>query len=817
MFNPRSLCNKTSAVIEYLCDLDIDVGCFSETWLRKGDTSKISEIKDLGYLVQHVSRPGRGGGVAIVFKKCISITKNNSKSFKSFEHIECILKSPTNENSRIICIYRSGTSLNTNIAKFCDDLNDYLADLNQVHGKLLIVGDFNIHVEDKTHSDTLKFMSVLEQHKIKQHIQEPTHICGGTLDLVLTRDMLNEKLIINKLEVIETSTSSDHYLIKFQCNFNHQKMTKKKMISARKINEVDLCQFKSDILLSDLNKPDKFIDVDHAVGLYSDELLRLLDHHAPLFEMIINEEQPKWMNNQCHKARYDRRKLERIKNRQNTEESKTVYNLACKKAAMEINMARDSYYRKELSLSEQDKKKAYSVVNHLMDKNVCANTNPRNNDDSVTAESMKNHFHDKVKTIHAEMEKEQDDLSYESISSFPDFGGNQFDSFVHIDGPALSEIISQLNKKECELDPIPVKLLLKCLPELLEIMLFIVNSSLADGVFPQALKQALVRPTPKDINGDLDDYGNYRPISNLPFLSKILEKCVQKQLSFHLDQNNLHAEFQSGYRTHHSCETATLALYNDLLCLSDTKSKVILLLLDLSAAFDTVCHNKLLHKMQSKFGISDIVLKWFQSYLDERSFIVKINRSKSSRCYLVIGVPQGSILGPILFILYTKELELIAKMHGFSIHIYADDTQIYIEFNPLFDIYYDIESRIITCLESIRNWMNLNKLKLNPSKTEALVVKSKNNFDPNLDSITSIKLSPSESIKCSSSVKSLGIQIDEYLTLDTQINKVIQSFNIGLRNLWTDGSKLSFDLKKQLVHCFLPSKLDYCYYYYYYL
>jgi hypothetical protein len=134
------------------------------------------------------------------------------------------------------------------------------------------------------------------------------------------------------------------------------------------------------------------------------------------------------------------------------------------------------------------------------------------------------------------------------------------------------------------------------------------------------------------------------------------------------------------------CLFFCLFFYNDLLCLNDTKNKVVLLLLDLSAAFDTVHHNLLLSKLKRHYGISCVVLTWFQSYLAERTFSVKINQARSNRCYLRIGVPQGSILGPILFILYTitKELNIIARKHGFYIHLYADHTQLYIEFNPLF-------------------------------------------------------------------------------------------------------------------------------------
>ena len=205
-----------------------------------------------------------------------------------------------------------------------------------------------------------------------------------------------------------------------------------------------------------------------------------------------------------------------------------------------------------------------------------------------------------------------------------------------------------------------------------------------------------------------------------------------------------------------------------------------------------------------------MVLKQFTSYLDERSFTVQINKAKSDKCFLRIGVPQGSILGPILFILYTKDLEEIAKSHGFSIHIYADDTQIYIEFSPLFDKFCNIESKIINCFKDIRNWMLQNKLKINPTKTESLVVQSRNSFDADTNTMKAIQIGQSDFIECADVVKSLGVLFDKHLTFNDQIDKVIQSCNITLRNLWVIGSKLSFTLKKQLVHCLVLSKLDYC-------
>ena len=152
------------------------------------------------------------------------------------------------------------------------------------------------------------------------------------------------------------------------------------------------------------------------------------------------------------------------------------------------------------------------------------------------------------------------------------------------------------------------------------------------------------------------------------------------QLSKYLESNKTFSSFQSAYRKFHSCETAITKITNDILSSLDNKQCSFLLFLDLSAAFDTIDHSILLSLLQSKYGINGTVLKWICSYLSNRKSYVNINNSFSKGIFLLFGVPQGSILGPILFILYISDIEHIAKCNGFKIHIYADDSQLYIAF-----------------------------------------------------------------------------------------------------------------------------------------
>ena len=193
----------------------------------------------------------------------------------------------------------------------------------------------------------------------------------------------------------------------------------------------------------------------------------------------------------------------------------------------------------------------------------------------------------------------------------------------------------------------------------------IINTSLTTGIVPHDLKTAVVKPLLKKPSLDKNLLRNYRPISNLPFLSKILEKVVLHKLLSNLQENNFSNPFQSAYRAGHSTETVLLCIVNDILSALDNDNISVLLLLDLSAAFDTIDHQILLSRLNSVFGIQSTALQWFHSYLSDRYQSTSVNNSSSSPSQLMCGVPQGSVLGPILFVLYTTPLSDIAKPSAF--------------------------------------------------------------------------------------------------------------------------------------------------------
>ncbi|CAB4024192.1 Hypothetical predicted protein [Paramuricea clavata] len=240
------------------------------------------------------------------------------------------------------------------------------------------------------------------------------------------------------------------------------------------------------------------------------------------------------------------------------------------------------------------------------------------------------------------------------------------------------------------------------------------------------MKQALLSPLLKKQTLNFESFSNFRPISNLKFLSKVIEKVAASRLWDHLCTNDLNEIFQSAYKKYHSCETALVRVQNDILKAIDNNKCVILLLLYLSAAFDTVDHDILLNRLQSNFGIKGKAQAWFRSYLTDRTHFVKIDGSSSSVHPVSYGVPQGSVLGPLLYLLYTSPLGDLMRKHDISFHLYADDNQIYTTFGFNNDVELSLTTcRVERCLADITNWMSANKLKLNTGKTELLVLHSK--------------------------------------------------------------------------------------------
>ena len=331
--------------------------------------------------------------------------------------------------------------------------------------------------------------------------------------------------------------------------------------------------------------------------------------------------------------------------------------------------------------------------------------------------------------------------------------------------------------------------------------------SLSHGVFPKPLGQAIISPILKKPSLDCNELANYRPVSNIKFVSKLIEKVVCKQINQYMYVNSLSEINQSAYTPNRSTETALIKVKNEMLNAVDNQKVVLLVLLDLSAAFDTIDHDVLLSRLKKNLGISGNVLKWVHSYLSNRITQVHIDGFFSDALPLIYGLPQGSVVGPLMYVIYTLPIGEIIRKYGLTYHLYADDTHILTSFNPKIPGARDEALRKLElCINELNNWLCSNKLKLNGNKTEFFVAGTLQT----LSTLSPVELKVGDSvIKPSDTVRNLGIIFDSHLSMTRHINSLISSISFQLRNIRRIKRFLDHDTLHSVVRALVLSRLDY--------
>ena len=359
--------------------------------------------------------------------------------------------------------------------------------------------------------------------------------------------------------------------------------------------------------------------------------------------------------------------------------------------------------------------------------------------------------------------------------------------------------------KSCMLDPIPTSITKQCFDDIVSLITFIVNASLSTGIVPPQFKQTIVTPLLKKPGLDTNDMNNFRPVSNLSFISKILEKVVLIQLKNHLSGNNLFEIFQSTYRQNHITETAVLSVLDGLLGSADERLVSLVALLDLSATFDTLDHPILLKRLETPFSARVTVLDWSVSYLSGRFQSVIVDGVVSASRPLVYSVPQGSVLGPVLFTLYSQPLTDVIYVHNCDYHKYADDTELSKSAPP--DQFFSVQSCIQTYIDDVLLWMNSNKLKLNTDKTEITPVVSASCLESVFSESANIG---GNNVPFKTSVKYLGVHLDRTLSMQKHIISICCASFLELRSIASVRPYLSQSAAARFVAAVVISRLDYC-------
>ena len=800
-------------VIELALNNDVDILCLQETWIRKCDSAIIEEIKNYNLDVITERKPRRsdiGGGVAIIYKKELPIKRIKYKQYPSFESVSVIMKGFVSQTV-ITNLYYPGYSQKHRFTHnaFLDDLDDML-ETELCNQENIVIGDYNIHSEDNTREETVKLRNILATRDLQLHGTAATHSLGGTIDLIIYNSSIAQN--IYELEVINHVHISDHYPILFSYENKYQSPENKKItVRCQKFTDENITVINSLILESDDLKNINIHTIEHMVESYNATLSDICNRVSPVVVKIVKERtQQVWYTAELQKEKREKRKAERKYIKHRSEINGTDYKRLCDIYYTNVKETRCNYYANIISTKKDDMKAVYGIVNKLSGDGKI-NIIPKSKSDKELANDFAQFFTEKIVDIRKKITNDRNGW-FVSLGSSIQIYRNQISPlnyFSPVTTEELNSIYNEMKKKNYVKDPIPVRAHIKCFESIRPSMLEIVNKSLLLGKVPQNLKHATVTPLIKDANGDHDDFKNYRPVHNTPLLAKVIEKCVLRQLNCHLHDHNLHVKSQSGYKKYHSCETAMIKVINDIQIEMQQNNITVVLMLDQSAAFDTVDIPILITKLQNDYNIHSDALKWLSSYLLGRTFSVVVNDEESNEVSMEYGVPQGTILAPLLYTMYTADLNKLVENLGLKIHSFADDNNIYMGFKPI-DGFSQATLDLEACVKSIRKYMSDNYLKINIAKTQILFCGR-----PSTLSLYESRFDEFEHVlgmDCNRSDhgKTLGIKIDANLKFDIMIKETCRAGHFKLNKLKNVRQVLDVDIKLTLVKCFILSKIDYC-------
>ena len=499
-----------------------------------------------------------------------------------------------------------------------------------------------------------------------------------------------------------------------------------------------------------------------------------------------------WLQSACNR----KNKLYYIYIKQPTIQNKIIYQKLKKFTALHIKKAKNKYYTDYFERYSNDGRKQWSMINSLLHRRktkqkihkLTLNENTHLTTGKDIAEAFNNYFCNIATKLKAESPRPM--LS--QITNCP-----------------LSRIIPTMKTTICRSTEIlqiiksfknkatsdtSIQVLKSVGNEIAPILSNIISASIEQGSFPSDLKTAKVIPLYK--SGSKSDLANYRPISLLPTFSKNFERSMHNRLHQHFHKNNIIYSAQFGFRAGHSCEHALITAKNEIFSALDKKEVAVLLLIDFSKAFDMVDHKILLDKLEH-YGVRFNHLEWFKSYLRNRKQYVSVNNTNSTTSHLLHGVPQGSILGPLLFIIYINDLPNINKLAKFI--LYADDANIIFRGKTLDEV----GNKINEFIPLLLDWIGDNGLKLNVKKTKYLIFSNHTKYNLKIN----INNTP---IERNCSERFLGIILDENLNFNEHRSALSSRISRNSSIIQKLKGIVPTTVLKTLFHSFVQSHICYC-------
>lgn len=754
------------------------------------------EVEIPGYDIVRLDRNRNGGGVAMYIRKNIPYINRQDLAPHALELLCIEVRKPKSKPLLVATWYRPPNSSHDLFQNF----EQFLKQVDDENKEIILTGDFNCNFLERTRSQvTSKLLDIMDIFQLQQHIKTPTRVTPTTstlIDVILTHIGDNKTL---ETGVIPLGIS-DHSLV-YLCRKLSLPRETPKVVLTRQYKKYNVNAFNYDLNEIFNSYP---ITSNNPNELWTDfktKFLSIADKHAPVKQRRVKSEHKPWITSEIKQQSYHRDYLKRQAIRLRSTYYDAAYKKCKNKVTNLIRTTKENYFKDKLSNSNNSKE-SWQTINELLNKKSKTTQIKQINIEGKTEtndEKMADGFNEYFSTIGCRLAEGIKDSDIDPLSFVTPTHDNVFNfNFITIE-----DVIGALNfiqsKKSPGLDGISARLLKDAAHNIAGPLVNIFNLSLQTTIFPDDWKLAKVTPVFKE--GNKDDRGNYRPISVISVVAKIFEKLVYKQLKSFMTINGILVEQQSGFRSQHSTETTLLSSTNEWLYNMDKGLFTGVLFLDLKKAFDTVDHTILLAKLE-KYGIQGNSLGWFKSYLKDRKQICSINGRMSSAKNIKCGVPQGSNLGPILFLLYINDLPNSLKVSKPT--LFADDTNLTCEGQNSSEI----ETKLNEELGNVHQWLTANKLTLNDKKTEFMLIGSRSR-------LASIENSPvltleGRHLKRVYYKKSLGMILDEQLKWDKHNDAQCKKISINIALLKRARSFVPRHTLINMYNAFVLPHFNYC-------
>lgn len=798
-FNIRSILPKISEIRHFTSKFKVSVIAVTETWLDGSVTDQ--EVKLDGYNVIRRDRDRQGGGVCLYIHEDLAFSERRDLEKDNIEAVWADILLPKTKPILVGSCYRPPKQ-NDFITLFESVLASFRSDT-----EWFILGDLNICFLNKKSVLYKNFIQILSIFNLTQIVLEPTRITASSTSL------LDHIICSHPDKIIQSGTLpvglSDHLPV--FCTRKIQKGTfnKHKNIVIRSLKNYTAETFIHNLKLCDWSGMFTAKSVEESWLFFKEKFSGVLNFVAPIKQIRLKQRSEPWLDSNI---------LEQISIRDKylykykKYKQKDMYILYCYHRNLVqrlVKKAKSEYISHQLEENKYNSKRLWSQLKDLgysnktkSSPNVVLNIDNENCFEPSKIACHFNTFFTTVASVLVDKLPVPFNIFTVESDTFKQFYKDRNPNDIKFKLHTVSEeyIYKELCKLNCSkstgLDDIPAKYLKDAAPFLKIHITFLVNSSITSNIVPSDLKCAKVKPLFKKNNRS--DVSNYRPVSILSIVSKILERAVYNQLEFFLIKQELLYEFQSGFRCNYSTDSCLIHLTDHIKSQTSKGLYTGMIMLDLQKAFDTVDHGILCQKLNI-MGVESV--EWFQSYLTGRNQIVNVNNAMSESMNITCGVPQGSILGPLLFLCYVNDMS-ISISKKCKLILYADDSTILFSHKDP-----DVISSVLgNELENCSKWLVDNKLSLHLGKTECILFSSKKK----LSKIKNFSVEcNNHSIVSQPSVKYLGSVLDNDLSATSIVNSIVKKINSRIRFLYRQKHCLNMDMKKLLCNSLVQCHFDY--------